>query len=145
MPRYPKRRWRDFKIEVYPESAWKALPFVPFLWDSPTSVVLRVKSVRGKKLNNPTYTWRLQDGNDKTVGSAQDTYEKPCVLRFGYLRPHQTYELSVVLSDGDYVSPRFPVAYFTVKDRDEIYTQILIGIIVIVAGVVIGFIARGCS
>ena len=148
MPRYRKYTWRHHKIKVYPEDLWRTLPLVPFFWDSPTNLVVVVnKATSGREQTDVVCTWQLEDGNGDIVENDQSTFEykKPYTLRLGNLRPHQAYKLSVILTDDEYSSPRIPIAYFTVKDRDEMYIQVLIGLIIIVAGVAIGFIARGCS
>lgn len=159
MPRYGEVTWCGYRIRIFTEERdlFRLLPIVPFFWD--TSINLDMVADPPKDVPQTTevslkYRWELNDLDDKLVRSGQDSYEfksflsrrKHHAIRIGFLRPQQCYRLNIILTDiyGTTSEP-LQIASFTVKDRDEVYTQVFISLITILMGIIIGLLARGCS
>ena len=164
MPSYRKVEWNGYIVRLYPEErdVLRAVFFlvpsiVPFFWDTSISLDMTItppKNIRQIERSYVEYRWELHDLDNKVVESGRDTYEfqsylkvrKHHAVRLGFLKPQQGYRLDVTLTDmyGTASNP-LPSASFTVKDRDEVYTQVFISLITILMGIIIGLLVRGCS
>lgn len=148
VPSYHRHRWGDYRIKVIPKSWLRLFPIVPFFWDTPVNLLLMVHRLRRGATKAVTCSWRLQDLYSAELvktGQLSCVCEQRYTLPLGYLLPHRCYSLSIIITDDEHVSDLLTVASFTVKDRDELYMQVLIGVIVIIAGIGIGLFAKACS
>jgi hypothetical protein len=161
MPRYGRIEWDGYRVRIFVEEheILRSLlaPIVPYFWDS--NINLDMVANPPKNIQQTTrlslrYKWELRDLDDKVVRSGQDSYEfesfmrrrKHGAIKIGFLKPQQCYRLNIILTDiyGNTSEP-LQIASFTVKDRDEVYTQVFISLITITMGIIIGLLARGCS
>jgi hypothetical protein len=159
MPRYGKTKWSGYVVRLFAEEydIFRLLPIVPYFWDSNINLDMVADPPKGSNkavVSFLKYKWELRDLDDNVVKSGEDVYtfshrginmRKHGAIRIGYLKPQQYYRLYIILTDvyGG-TSASLLVASFTIKDRDEVYTQILISLVVIIMGIIIGFVAKGC-
>jgi hypothetical protein len=161
MPRYGQVKWNGYKVRLFAEERdlFRLFPIVPFFWDSNINLDMVCdppKEIRKKTNLSLSYKWELYDVDDKVVKSGQDVYEfksniiaairrKHRAIKIGLLKPQQYYRLNITLTDiyGSTSEP-LKIASFSIKDRDEVYTRILIALITIIMGIIIGFLVRGC-
>jgi len=163
VPTYRKILWNGYKVSIFVEErdtfrllASLIAPIVPYFWDTNINLDMAVappkniEQIEGRSLQ---YKWELYDLNDKVIRSGQDNYDfslrgkrKHRAIKIGYLKPQQCYRLNIILTDI-YGSASEPLQFatFTVKDRDELYMQVLVALIAIVMGIILGFVIRGCS
>jgi hypothetical protein len=158
MPSYGAIKWNGYRVRIFAEEhdILRVLPIVPYFWDININLDMVADLPKGsQKMAEMSlgYKWELRDLDDKVVRSGQDTYEfktfvnkrKHRAVKIGFLKPQQYYRLNIILIDiyGNTSEP-LPIASFTIKDRDEVYTQIFLSLITISMGIVIGLLARGC-
>lgn len=164
MPTYKKIRWNEYEVSIFVEERdiFRMLlsiiaPIAPYFWDTEINLDMAVdppknlEQIAGRTLD---YKWELRDLDDKVIRSGQGNYDikslagrrKHRAIKIGFLKPQQCYRLNIILTDiyGDTSEP-LPIATFTIKDRDELYMQVLIALIAIVTGIILGFVIRGCS
>jgi hypothetical protein len=163
MPTYKTFQWNGYRVRIFPEErdTLRNLLFLvgsiaPYFWDSDINMDMiidvpkSIEQITGRELQ---YKWELSDSEDKIVKSNQDSYplslaseRKHRAIRLGSLKPQQCYRLNITITDiyGSTSEP-FLVTAFSTKDRDAFKTQIFIGVIVIILGIIFGFIMRGCS
>jgi hypothetical protein len=127
----------------------------PYFWDSDINMDMaidipkNIEKIGGRELQ---YRWELSDSDGNVVKSDQGNYplslsgrRKARAIRLGTLKPQQCYRVNITITDvyGSTSNP-FLVTSFSTKDRDEFKTQIFLGVIVIIIGIVFGFVMRGC-
>ena len=159
MPRYREVKWSGYKVRIFAEERdiSRFFPIVPYFWDTNINfdmVVDLPKDMQQLPNMSLKYKWELRDLDDKVVRSGQGSYEpqsfldrrKHRAIMIGFLKPQQCYRLNIILTDiyGTTSEP-IQIASFTIKDRDEVYTQVFISLITIIMGIIIGLLARGCS
>ena len=162
MPRYGQVVWSGYTIKLFAteHDVFRVLPIIPYYWDSDIEldlVVWRPKRGLGSDAPQLQYTWALYDSDDHLIKHGQDVYvfndyklpfisRKHRAIKLGYLKPHQFYKLNIMLTDNYGTnSSSLTIASFAIKDRDEVFTQLLIALVVIIMGIIIGFVAKGCS
>ena len=157
MPRYGKVRWKGYVVRIfaYEYDIFRMLPITPYFWDSNISLDMVVdlpKDIERAYAPEFRYKWELHDLDGNVVKSGQDSYQfsrinlrKHNAIKIGYLKPQQCYRLNIILDVYGETSEPLTITSFTIKDRDELFTQILISLVVIIMGIVIGFIAKGCA
>jgi len=156
MPSYKTAEWSGYKVNVYAErrDIPRLLPLVPYFWDTDINLDMEAElpdDIPQAPKISLKYKWELHDLDNNVVRSGQDSYEfgsgrKHRAIKIGFLKPQQCYRLNIVLTDiyGTTSEP-LQIATFTVKDKDEFYTQVLLSLIAIIMGIIIGFVVRGCS
>ena len=130
---------------------------MPFFWDVDIKFDMIAESPKDAPETTELflkYIWELRDLDDTVIRKGEDSYDfgshggrrKHNALNIGFLKPQQCYRLNLTLTDlyGS-SSESLPILTFTVKDRDEVYTQIFIALIVIIMGIILGFVLKGCS
>ena len=159
MPRYRELEWEGYTIRIAPalRDLLRQLPLIPFFWD--TDIHFDMIAESPKDIPETTelslkYKWELRDLDDKVIKNGQGSYDfkslggrrKHHALKIGFLKPQQCYRLNIILTDiYGTTSESLPIATFTVKDRDEVFTQIFVALIAIIMGIILGFVLRGCS
>ena len=155
MPFYGKFKVDRYSVRIFSNETLRVLPIVPYFWDTNINLDLIVeprKQHTGFKFDSVKYIWELVNIDGDVIKNGEGDYKfshsigfgqprKVRAIKIGYLRPHQQYILNLCLEDSLGQTPYRPVASFTVKDRDELYMQTFIGIIVIAIGILIGLIA----
>ena len=163
MPSYKVVKWGGYKVRIFPEERdylrnllLLVGSIAPYFWDSDINmdmaidIARNIERVKGRELR---YEWELSDSDGKIVNSGQGNYpfslsgkRKHGAIRLGTLKPQQCYRVNITITDiyGSTSTP-FLVTSFSTKDRDEFKTQIFLGVIVIILGIIIGFIIKGCS
>jgi hypothetical protein len=164
MPTYKKIQWNGYKVSIFVEERDTLRSFLslmasilPYFWDTDINLDMMVsppRNIQQIERRSLQYKWELRDLDDNVVRSGQDNYEfqsflnrrKHRAIKIGFLKPQQGYRLNITITDiyGS-ISEPLQIASFTVKDRDEVYTQVFISLITILMGIIIGLLARGCS
>ena len=159
MPRYQELKWQGYTVRIAPPMGDlpRQLPLMPFFWD--TDIKFDMIAEAPKDIPETTelflkYKWELRDLDDKVIKHDQESYDfkalggrrKHDAIKVGFLKPQQCYRLSIILTDiYGTTSESLPILTLTVKDRDEVYTQIFIALIAIIMGIILGFVLKGCS
>ena len=164
VPHLKRTRWGDCIIQVQPPDnslrSWLIINLLPYFWDSEISfdLVVSVPKKRRRHSEFWKYEWSLTDLDNHVLKNGKDVIElsrttiakdwvrKQRAIYIGNLHPNKEYKLSITFTDeqGGQSNPLQP-ATFTVKDRDEIYMQIFVALVVIFMGIIIGVISKGCS
>ena len=169
MPKFRTHNWNGYNIRLFhnKENIRSILSTIPFFWDSEVVFDLGIGLPQGRKEKGIedtwTYKWELCDLDDKLIKHDQNTvivsklgfrrylrgywpWGKDRAVVPGLLPPNRHYQLYMIFT-GLYngKSDRLLFATFTTKDRDEVYMQLFIALIVIIAGIFIGVISKGCS
>jgi hypothetical protein len=164
MPTYKKIRWNNYVVRIFPEerdtlrTIFFLIPsIVPYFWDTDINLDMTIdppKNIQPIERRPLEYKWELCDLDNNVIRSGKDSYEfqsflksrKRRAIKIGFLKPQQGYRLNIILTDiyGTSSDP-LQIASFTIKDKDEVYTQIFLSLITIFMGIVIGLLARGCS
>jgi hypothetical protein len=164
MPTYKKIRWNNYVVRIFPEerdtlrSVFSLIPLIiPYFWDTDINLDMAIdppKNIQQIERRHLEYKWELYDLDNNVVRSGHDNYEfqsflkrrKRRAIKIGYLKPQQGYRLNITVTDiyGSSSEP-LQIASFTIKDRDEVYTQIFISLVTILMGIIIGLLAKGCS
>ena len=161
MPSYGTVKWKGYRVRVFAEERdlLRVLPIVPYFWESDINLDMVAdppKDIQRTEQLSLSYRWELHDLDGKVARSGQGSYEfaawhlpnmrKHRAIEIGFLKPHQCYRLKIILTDRyGTTSQPMQIATFTTKDKDEVYTQVMISLITIAMGIIIGFLARGCS
>jgi len=148
MPSYYQHKiWDKFKVGIYPDGkdfirTIDVFRLVPYFWDK--EIYLDLTARRLKKFKEPEvwgYEWQLCGLDDTVIKSGQDTLKlepsktwssKRHAIALGYLSPNKFYRVFVTITKGHDKSPRMLLAAFSIKDRDELKSQLLILIIGII-------------
>jgi len=122
--------------------------FIPYFWDSDVTFDLLVK-ITGEKRNldeDWDYEWQLCDSENKLLNPGVKDSVHVCnvglrrklrfwssgkngAIKLGYLSPNRHYRLYLILRNPYSGKDKYLAATFTIKDRDELYMQLLILII----------------
>lgn len=170
MPKFRTHNWNGYNIRLFhnEQSIRSFLSVIPFFWDSEVVFDLGIGLPQGRKEkaieDTWIYKWELCDLGDTLIKYAGQNTVKVSKLGFrryltlywpwgknravvlGLLPPNKHYQLYMTFT-GLYSgkSDRLLFATFTTKDRDEVYMQLFIALIVVIAGIFIGVISKGCS
>jgi len=160
MPSYGTVKWEGYRVRVFADE-WdilRASSLLPYFWDSKINLDMIIdapKKIRRAIGTSVEYKWRLYDLDNNIIKSGQGSYSpvegafmcwrKNRAIQIGFLKPQQCYQLDITLTDcrGN-ISEPLQIATFTVKDKDEFKMQIFIGLVVIIMGIILGFLLKGC-
>lgn len=159
MPTYGAVKWEGYRVRVFADE-WDILrgtTFLPYFWDSRINLDM-VVDASGETTRaigaSIGYKWKLCDLDDNVIRSGQGSYSpvrgafwcwrKNRAIQIGCLRPHECYHLDITLTDcrGNTSEPR-QIATFSIKDRDDFKMQVLVGAVVVILGIILGFLLRG--
>lgn len=158
MPRYRELEWQGYTVRIAPPmgDVSRQLPLMPFFWDTDIHFDMIAESPKDMPKTTELslkYKWELLDLDDRVIRSGQNNYvfnpitstRKHHAIEIGFLKPQQCYRLNITLTDiyGSTSEP-LPILTFTVKDRDEVYMQIVVALVGIVVGIILGFVLKGC-
>jgi hypothetical protein len=156
MPKFRKVKWNGYSVLTYATEFdfFRLIPIVPYFWDSNINldIVIEPPKKRSNDITAITYKWELLNLDEQIIKSDKDSYNFNRLfmnvrkhIKLGYLKPQQNYRLNIILTDVyGATSPSMTIVSLTIKDRDEIYTQLFLSIITIILGIIIGFMAMGC-
>jgi hypothetical protein len=140
MPSFCKRKiWGKYEVGTIPENSMAYV--LPYFWDSEVYLGLEVKHLR-RNLKDEVLNckWELCGIDDTVIKSAEVSFRtevsrvrwgvpwtiKKHTIPLGYLSPNKQYRVFVTFSQNDENPDREVLATFTVKDRDEIKSQLFI-------------------
>ena len=172
MPSLQHHEWEGHNIQVLPVTKdvriffLPRLVLLPYFWDTEICFDLTTSLVKGSTDTDEMwdYDWELCDLDDKIVKkstgtinilnkpvgkywglTSHSTTHKDRAISLPLLHPHKEYILYITLSNSKGHSEREKYATFTVKDRDEVYMQLFIALVVIFMGILIGVTSKGCG
>lgn len=160
MPSFPKKKiWeKSYEVNLSPQSDdfIRNIDFfhwIPYFWDKEVCFDLYAKSLKGNIKIPETwhYKWELRGFEETNIKTGEGTAEckpniissgvavldKRCAIPLDYLLPNKHYSLYVTFSKYDKNPARELLATFTIKDRDELKSQFLIGFILIVLTIIL--------
>jgi hypothetical protein len=152
-----ERKWNGYKVIVLPEEherlRWIPIlgRLIPYFWDTDIVFDLIVRLSTNKTVDQVNYTWELRSLGEQEPpvrnGSGVYHFEHRFRLfahrnhiELGSLKPHTQYRFIITLSDANNLVSKTlqPSVSFTIKDRDELYLQLLVALV----AVGIGLLAR---
>ena len=134
---YKKKVWNTYEVGAIPDNSTAHV--LPYFWDDEIYMGLKVRGLKGSP---PTaevlnYGWELCGIDDTVIKSGQGDFTvepnkglrwtiKKHAISLGYLLPNKHYRFFVTFSRNNEKPTREVLATFTVKDRDEIKSQLFI-------------------
>jgi hypothetical protein len=113
---------------------------LPYFWDTEIVIDMEVKPTKKKTTDDILkYQWELRDLDENIIkkgwGEVNIPHstilgKKPIhaerAITLGNLHPHRYYKIYITFSDSMQTSERLLGGTLTVKDRDELYMQLVI-------------------
>lgn len=147
MVAFPKKMVSNYQVQLDTATndirsmryVFWVLYLVPFFWDTDISLDLKMEFYNRKVKPEKVawvYRWELRDLDKNLIRQGGDTLSlkgdrsiqrKERAISLGNLSPNKQYLLYLSINHSDLIK----VFSFTTKDRDEIYLQLFIGIILI--------------
>jgi len=150
MPKFHKMEYANclFRLAYTRKDIRDMIPVIPFFWDSEVTFDLLTKITKEKQNIDEywDYEWQLCDLDDELLKPVVKDQVHVCniglrrklrywssgklgAVKLGSLLPNRHYRLYIKLTSPLGEQNRCLSATFTIKDRDELYMQLLILII----------------
>ena len=150
MPKFNKMEYANclFKLAHTRKDIRDIIPIIPYFWDSEVTFDLLTRITKEKSNLDEywDYEWQLCDLEDKLLKPIVRDKVRVCniglrrklrswssfklgAVKLGYLLPNKHYRLYLKLTNPLGEQNKYLGATFTLKDRDELYMQLLILII----------------
>lgn len=148
MPSYPSKKiWDKFQVGLVPDyldfiRSVDLFRLVPYFWEKEIYLDLGARCLKGrlKATEIWDYKWELCGIDDTVIKSGEDTIKlesskmwwreiwanKRHAISLGYLSPNKHYRVFVTFTKSGANSTRELLATFTVKDKDEMKSQLFI-------------------
>ena len=147
-----KWKWNDYTLRLFnPEKNIRYLvEWIPYFWDNEVAFDLYVQIPKYKRHieEDWAYHWELRDLDDQIVKQGIQTKQgdgefrvsnqgirrklatwnsgKTRAIVLGNLHPNRQYRIFLKVTSPSEESREMQMASFTIKDRDELYMQLLI-------------------